>query len=227
MKKIVLNIQMFTGGGTGTAAQTVAKINSQYQEAVQKIKTTWSDIDNWDSTYTSGAEHQQNATKLAEFISNIPEPSGNNVNAYLKSVTDSIVNSANYQDRVNNKGNAQISNSFTEQHYTLTDSTPATRSYKGVDDFAGITDEGVADIKKLKTLLSQLSTAVDGIFKLCASVGSTGTEITGRDLTSEYAQNINKNSQTLAEAINSYGNFIDSKISSQEDTAHSDTVSYN
>ena len=211
-----LNIQKFSGGGTGTALEKVNTINNAYGDAVDQIESTWNKIDTWGTQYASGGQFKTTMQKTAEAIEGIPQPSGNNVNGYLQERTDKIIADANREDQVHNEGRNQVSNPFEQRSISCSVSVPDTRPYKGIDDFTGFTDEGVAEISEIKKYITELQSKIDEIFKLMGSNGSIGVQVTGADMQGSFEQDINKNTDVLTESINALGTAVDSTVQAQE-----------
>lgn len=218
---MTLNVQLFSGAGTQTAYNQALAISNKYADLVNQVKSAWGKVDNWGATYASGGTFKEKMDKTSEYIQNIPEPSGNNANAYFRDLTDTIIRNANAEDMQNNKGQAQVSNPFQEQHYTCPVNTPATRAYKNIEDYTGFTDEGVADISAIKRYIDELNSAVGAILSEIGAANTTGTNVTGRDLTAEFSGNVSTNKATLTDSIAELSNAVDATIQAQEEAGKS------
>lgn len=213
-----LNITKFSGGGTATARRKAQEISDKYADSIDKVQSTWENIDEWAAGYASGAQFKKTMTATAEFLNNIPTPEGNNVNNYLQERTDKIINDANYQDRIDNEGQAQVSNPFQQQSLSCSVNVPDTRAYQGIEDFTGLTDEGVANIDQIKSYISQLSQSVDELLK-SAGQGAIGSHVTGMDLEGSFTQNLSTNTDILTQSINEFGTEVDNAAKEQESAA--------
>ena len=215
---IKLNIMKFSGGGTGTALRQAQKIEDNYGEVISSIQNNWSKIDSWSSANASGSVIKKTVHELAEWLNKIPEPDGNNANGALQERTDKIINDANYEDQVNNEGAAQVSNPFTQRHLNCSENIPETRAYKGIEDFTGITDEGVASIDTFYNSLNALEEKTNELFTIMGE-GSVGTHVTGLALDEAFKSRMETDKQALSDSINNTKNIVDSYVQEQESSA--------
>lgn len=215
---IRLDIMKFSGAGTQTALRQAQKINDNYGEVINSIQQIWNKIDSWSSTTASGSVLKKTVKGLAEWLNNIPEPDGNNANGALQDRTDKIIDDANYEDQVNNEGNAQVSNPFQQRHLNCSENVPETRPYDGIDDFTGLTDEGVADIDTFYNSLNELEGKVNELFSIMAE-GSVGTHVTGLSLDEAFKSRVRADKEALSESINNTKTIVDQYVKDQESSA--------